>query len=51
MVEVPTLSLDSLNLARIDPIKIDVEGMKMDTFGRRSPLHRRSASDPVDLRP
>jgi FkbM family methyltransferase len=32
MVEVPTVSLDSLNLARIDLIKIDIEGMEMDAL-------------------
>jgi FkbM family methyltransferase len=32
MVEVPTVSLDSLNLARVDLIKIDVEGMEIDAL-------------------
>jgi len=32
MVEVPTVSLDSLNLNRIDLIKIDIEGMEMDAL-------------------
>lgn len=32
MVDVPTVSLDSLNLARIDLIKIDVEGMEMEVL-------------------
>jgi FkbM family methyltransferase len=32
MVAVPTVSLDSLNLARADLIKIDVEGMEMDVL-------------------
>ena len=32
MVEVPTVSIDSLNLARVDLIKIDVEGMEMDAL-------------------
>jgi hypothetical protein len=32
MVEVRTLSLDSLNLTRADLIKIDVEGMEMDAL-------------------
>jgi FkbM family methyltransferase len=32
MVGVPTVSLDSLNLARIDLIKIDIEGMEMDAL-------------------
>jgi FkbM family methyltransferase len=32
MVEVPTVSLDSLHLARADVIKIDVEGMEMDAL-------------------
>ena len=32
MVEVPTVSLDSLNLPRIDLIKIDIEGMEMDAL-------------------
>ncbi len=32
MVAVPTISLDSLNLARADLIKIDVEGMEMDAL-------------------
>ena len=32
MVEVPTVSIDSLNPARVDLIKIDVEGMEMDAL-------------------
>jgi FkbM family methyltransferase len=32
MVEVPTVSLDALNLARADLIKIDIEGMEMDAL-------------------
>jgi FkbM family methyltransferase len=32
MVEVRTVSLDSLNLARADLIKIDIEGMEMDAL-------------------
>ena len=32
MVDVPVLSLDALNLARIDLIKIDVEGMEADVL-------------------
>jgi FkbM family methyltransferase len=32
MVAVPTVSIDSLNLARVDLIKIDVEGMEMDAL-------------------
>jgi FkbM family methyltransferase len=32
MVEVPTVSFDSLNLPRVDLIKIDIEGMEMDAL-------------------
>jgi FkbM family methyltransferase len=32
MVDVQTISLDSLNLSRIDLIKIDVEGMELDVL-------------------
>ncbi len=32
MVEVPTVTIDSLNLSRADLIKIDVEGMEMEAL-------------------
>jgi FkbM family methyltransferase len=32
MIDVPTVSIDSLNLARIDVIKIDVEGMELEAL-------------------
>ena len=48
MVEVPTVSLDSLNLARVDLIKIDVEGMEMDALAGAVHCIGEPAPDPAD---
>ena len=48
MVEVPTVSLDSLNLGPRRPDKNRYRGNGNGCLGGRRPLHRRPAPDPAD---